>query len=736
MIDIKSEIKKVLDLYNNECNFFRKTVLNHHCIRYLRQLYVEMGDNQHLTYQQWFKLFDILDKRSTPPRGVAEKLLNDFTRLLFGGMNADQELKHRRDTYQKTNIVDIYETLANVNLLSAKNVETIYRSSSGAEELITILKMFGNTLLLTEKRFNDILAHRSLQSLRHGLGVLKSKNLLTATNIDAIIQCPDLARELEELLKNDLWNEENISTILHHQQPLELARAFISWKNNSLNDEIKTTLILHTEPHSLALAYGYIKKSNINLSAETKALLISHHNTHAIELALARLHWGNLLTEERARKVLAHVPIGVTNQLEMSFYTLHINNMLTAENVDAMLAYPASDGLAHIFNVLSKANLLTADNRRRWLNVPPQIGGNYVFINMLRYDLPRHLYTQTVCDEILWLVSDVTIHVQRRLLDVTIYLNRVLNNQAPTNTVNTVNNLNYTQSIHAASVHKSASGSARNLHESYGTNLNTNNVLNEMQQWINSLGDDTQSAAAKRAFPVIRNHQFTDQESGVTTPQLLALIWRAIHDDSKRASTLTEAKKAIIEALYEYQRGYNLDSAGKDMGGADHEICIRGTFNKLLEKMQYVLPAVEILFITKETASLKLPIIAREQARNYLLEQQKNANTPEQQTAFDRLLNQFKEEGISSIWGKINKNVFDLFFDEFKSIWSNNKNSPELCAFVDAGEYAPIESIDKFLSNNKITFFKSKEIPPDEVELELQSTDNTALQLTTVSMDN
>jgi len=689
-----------------------------------------MGDNQHLTYQQWFKLFDILDKRSTPPRGVAEKLLNDFTRLLFGDMDADRELKGRRDTYQKTSIVDIYEALANVNFLSAKNVETIYRSSNGTEDLITILKILGNTPLLTEKRFNDILIHRPWYTLRQGFGILKSKNLLTSINIDAIIQCPDLVMELEELIKNDLWNEENISTILHHDEPLQLARAFISSKKDGFNDEMKATLIRHPDPHNLALAYTYFKKSNINLTAEIQSALISpHRDICAVELALMRLHAGNLMTEERARKILAHVPFGVFNQLEMSFYTLHINNMFTAENVDTMLAYPASDGLAHIFKALSKANLLTADNRRRCLNIPPEIGVNYVFINSIRYDLPRHLFTQAAFDEILRLVCDATIAVENRLLNVSLYLARVLNNHAPINAVNNVNNLNYTQSIHAASVHKSASGSARNLNEAYGRNLDTNKALNEMQQWINTLGDDTPSAAAKRAFPVICNHQFTDQESGVTTPQLLALIWLAIHDDSKRASTLTEAKKALIEALYEYQRGYNLDGAGKDMGGADHEICIRGTFNKLLEKMQYIHPAVEILFITKETASLKLPIIVREQAKNYLVLQQKNADTPEKQMAFDRLLNQFKEEGISSVWGKINKNVFDLFFDEFKSIWNNNKNTPDLIAFVDAGEYSPIESIDKFLSSNKIALFKNKEIPPDDVEIELQSTDGASFDI-------
>ena len=742
MVNVKIEIKKIIDQYDNNKNFFRKVAWNHHCIRYLKKLDKEIGQNDKLSYQQWIKLFDILVKRSTPPRGEAEILLNDFTRLLFGNIDANRELEHRRQRiWMKTNIVDIFEALANANLLSADNVHLIYHSYGHSDDLITILKVFANTTLLSNEQLKKITLKISDYSLRQAFGILKAKNLLTAENIEAVINKPELAIVFDENTKAGTLTDARRNILINHESPLHLARAFACLdKNDLLNAENETILINHPRPHDLAFAFSYLAKANITIP-NIKAAVIAYPDTHALELAFFRLSCHDLLNEERANKILTHRrpgPDGVSNIVEMAFYTLQADDILTAENVDAVLAHPMPSYLADLFVVFSKAGHLTPDTARMWSNVPYQIVCSKDFSDILKYDMPRHLITPHMQAELLRLGSDVNVAIDDRKLQMIRYLNGILNPVLvmqplrnpdrrylllPSHLRNQAApvNINYAQSVHADSVHKSASSSARKLKELYGKNLDIQAKLNEMGQWVNSLDDDSlEILTAKRAFPVIRNHHFTDRESGVTTPELIALIWCGIHDDDSRLSTLSEAKKVLVEALYEYQRGYNLDAAGNEQGGDDHEICVGGTFNKLLEKMQYILPAVEIRFITNETASLKLPNLVREEAVKYLLGKQKSADTAEKKTDFDKLLNQFCEEGISAVWENIRKDVFELFYDEFKSVWNNDKSDRDFIAAVDAGEYAAIESMEKLLNKHKITLFKTKEIPLDELEIEAQ----------------
>ena len=86
----------------------------------------------------------------------------------------------------------------------------------------------------------------------------------------------------------------------------------------------------------------------------------------------------------------------------------------------------------------------------------------------------------------------------------------------------------------------------------------------------------------------------------------------AIHDDEKRIGSVEYAKTQFVEGLCEIQRGYNLSEAGVYQGGEDQFICSMGTFNKLIEKLVSIHPDCQIRFITRETASLKLPIVVRE----------------------------------------------------------------------------------------------------------------------------
>ena len=51
-----------------------------------------------------------------------------------------------------------------------------------------------------------------------------------------------------------------------------------------------------------------------------------------------------------------------------------------------------------------------------------------------------------------------------------------------------------------------------------------------------------------------------------------------------------------------------LTESGIDQGGLDVPICAAGTFNKFIEKLQGIHPDCQIQFVTRKTASFKLPM--------------------------------------------------------------------------------------------------------------------------------
>jgi hypothetical protein len=53
-----------------------------------------------------------------------------------------------------------------------------------------------------------------------------------------------------------------------------------------------------------------------------------------------------------------------------------------------------------------------------------------------------------------------------------------------------------------------------------------------------------------------------------------------------------------VQGLYEIQRDGNLDAFGRDRGGYDSRICISGTFNKLVEKLNGIHEDVSFYYIT------------------------------------------------------------------------------------------------------------------------------------------
>jgi len=216
---------------------------------------------------------------------------------------------------------------------------------------------------------------------------------------------------------------------------------------------------------------------------------------------------------------------------------------------------------------------------------------------------------------------------------------------------------------------------------------------------MHSLDNSPKHLAAKRCIERITawDYTFTDS-SGVSTRQLLALAYTAIHDETKRQGTLEDALALFVEGLYEIQRGYNLNAQGIDNNAPeDSPICLAGTFNKLMEKLNGIHPDVEVYFITHEGAYVKFPKVVERHALTYL----NRLTCPETATdylAIKELLDSMQDNGLEPIWDKIKADVELVLWDEFKDAYANNPNHQQFREMIDNGLYSNAPDLTEIYS--------------------------------------
>jgi hypothetical protein len=266
------------------------------------------------------------------------------------------------------------------------------------------------------------------------------------------------------------------------------------------------------------------------------------------------------------------------------------------------------------------------------------------------------------------------------------------------------------QSTHTASVHRSASESAQRLKASYGEAIRSHTQLlseldslsaflnrqsrtNWFTKWFIVQPNLEKVEAAKRSLDRIRHplYEHVDRSSGVSTQELIALIWVAIKDGAKRSGTLEEAQQLMIDALYETQREYNFSADGRDLGGNDRPACAGGTFSKFIEKFTGLHRDVELLVITRESAALKLQAVVKEEAFSYLDGLKSTSNIEELSLLLGQILAEDNENTVEPLWDKISERVADRLFEEFKSLYGDNKANPQFIDFIRSGEYVKLD---------------------------------------------
>jgi hypothetical protein len=155
------------------------------------------------------------------------------------------------------------------------------------------------------------------------------------------------------------------------------------------------------------------------------------------------------------------------------------------------------------------------------------------------------------------------------------------------------------------------------------------------------------------------NLDHKDPASGITVKSFLALFWLAANNDECRERHVTKeaACGALINALYEIQRGYNLNSDHnpKDNGRRSGAICAGGTFNKVSEKLVSVIKGTSQVVITLHTLSQAVGAKIKEKISQL-----------RQDAEIDEALKNNKELLTEKAWDKIKESVISAVKEDFK----------------------------------------------------------------------
>jgi hypothetical protein len=272
------------------------------------------------------------------------------------------------------------------------------------------------------------------------------------------------------------------------------------------------------------------------------------------------------------------------------------------------------------------------------------------------------------------------------------------------------NPLHDDQNTHTSSINSSSSQSINNLFKLYKEKIPRPKhhkelikiILNELDELPSSFVLEAAKKCIRRfseSLPII------DIQSKVSLLELLLLSYFAIQDSKLRIGSYTDAQNLWIEGLYEIQRGNNLkliDTQIIDMGGTDSPICPDGSFAKIIEKLQGIHPAIEMIFISKATASLKLPIIVKEELHDFL-KLLIQGNHYHFQYFYDITQKIFIETApLEHIWNHIEHKIAFRVYQEFHSLFQSITD-PNLIAFIGAGiwvEPYPIQNLQRYIQES------------------------------------
>ena len=395
-----------------------------------------------------------------------------------------------------------------------------------------------------------------------------------------------------------------------------------------------------------------------------------------------------------------------------------LNDRLTPAVLEKIKNYENLSSLFEVLKVLDRANLLIEDN------ISIVFEDQYSALGLVDIswaDFPEAVFTQEVFDSIIRYVgtialdglSNVVVAYLKRVTDEMYELHGYYHRNRGFGQLQTFFNpdqrvdgllatmerdFNHAQSVHEVSVEKTVSESATRLKDRYGKNIKSKiallEIIKEIKKYVNALPVGLKNNAAKQCISVVTQDSwnYTEKNSGVTTHQLLGLVWLAIHDHDNRIGELEDALVQFVEGLYEIERGYNISVEGVDRGGKNLRICVHGAFNKIIEKLDGIHPDVAINYVTIVNATWKLKSVVSQELKAYLEDYKVSHSDSE----FREKLEVIKQKGIEIIWNEISSRVAGRMFEEYGEYVFGGQRDEKFDEFIDMGKYFNVENLDEY----------------------------------------
>lgn len=474
-------------------------------------------------------------------------------------------------------------------------------------------------------------------------------------NLDLIAQLMIFFENDKNYNRRNFYILKNVST-----EVLNKLLSFVCELNNSnfINQTNFNVIIGYgTNIDRLIHSIRRLKSAHI-FEQTTFDLIINSPEPRRMVNAMLTLHEHQLLTYE-IKKNLATSDI---SQIDIFMTCLEQEQLLTHENLEMLL--PLRPNLASVSFSLQQANILNQGNIEALnLDVHSVLlteEAQFLFWNRL----PFHRITQGFFNDLLALARqnlsvEVFIIIANEMIEE--LDNEFLEFDEPEEPV-----FNHAQSTHIQSVESSITESIQKLVSTYLHTFELEQMIQEIKNFIKDLNPGFKNDAAKRCIKRItaNDYAFIHSDTGISIRQCLTLVYVAIHDTPRCHASLENAKSLLIEALYEIQRGYNINSHEVDNRTQDKPICPGGTFNKLIEKLWAIHTLCPISYVNNSTVTFKLHRVINAVSVELLL-----SKTPIKDLdafiAFYDLMCEMIQDGVDVIWEELQPKVSRIMHQEF-----------------------------------------------------------------------
>jgi|GEM_PF-3259047 len=612
-------------------------------------------------------------------------------------------------------------------------IKNSLRPDKAANALVALKKATLLTGDNAQVNRNAVANHVNPQDLANALIHLNKTNLLNDSNRDAVTAHAfpeEVAKGLCEFEKEGLLATDQAQDyrdlLVKQKSPNRIASALVILiKAGLASDNYIDAVAKHDDCWSAAITIKDLGKANLLIGEDAQANLnaaLPRKTCYGVVWGLDLLNKANLLTGNNAQRfrdaISAH---SSPADLAYSIKLLHDANLLNGEQTQQNLA--AIGALNNPWDFMTLLNILFNTN-------PDQPGfdrlvgyGNLLCNNPELEHFYRtlgiYLSINPDIDAIVALCENAqqedTAIVQRNIYNY--FLRTALENMLGEirRAYEEPRAVNNAQNTHTASVHSTTDLTAWLLLTKYADqHINNSNIsllpiINKIKLFKQESHSDTFTYKIDKAIACLErlNEQFVHiktspekktvclrliEETALAKNETVTNLLSQLRDDQNTDLKIplnffieclfkeinSEGKadhmEAFINAIYEIQRGYNLDENGKDntVNNDDKPICFGGTANKFCERLQGLSPLIQFIYVTEQTINLKVFQLITNQAianADSLLEMAKLGDV-EKQSEFMKLMDD---------WGK--NQTETIFSNAFNQVNSIIQSMPEATIF-------------------------------------------------------